>query len=722
MANLQKVIKLTQAQYDTLAAGGTVGSYTGLNDNYIYLVVDTNTYATEDYVDSEIDDLASRINNSYVRYDINSQGLTDTQKSNARTNIGAGTYSKPSTGIPAGDLDAATRATLVKVSNLTVSATNGVSDGTNTYKYTHPSYSAQTAGLYRIGRDSTGHVTIGDAFTIPTKTSDLTNDSGFVTTDTKNTAGSTNDTSKLFLVGAKTQATYDTTYSRNNTYILGNGILVNTTGFSSYDYASTSAGLLNIGVNLLQYTSGSGPASFKVTSSTHGSVTIGETSGTSTGNPHNVYLQKTAGSAYTGSAYLLFPNVGTSSSPKLLATTDDIPDDSNLVHTTGTETITGVKTFGNYNAGVTSHLLETYRNIKGIYNAYSHETPSLVDFSSIVFGTKNYYATGLNDYKITLASPIATANRTLTLPDATGTVAIDENVVHTTGTETIGGEKTFSLGGYSVAFHAFNNNDQHLYIVLDNGGGNGSCIRYNDFNLNNYRLYFPRNSGTLVLDNEVSKNQAHSIVVYDATHNISGKNLSAYTAVETTLGGYPVIIIKTSSSATLTEEQARSYMAAQTGSTFLPVYDYDRPTYTYFIFANGKLYKPQYDTTNGLVLYYLNQIAFASSAAKVTSAEFVQAGYDVTIVITNSSHTSEWTSTIVYDDNPNTHEIGRFSSANGTLTVNTETGLIDITFDGGLVSVPSPTVTSGITVDYGDSGHYRFNIANSGTITFDGIN
>lgn len=46
MANLQKVIKVTQAQYDILAAGGTVGSYTGLDDNYVYLVEDTNEYIT----------------------------------------------------------------------------------------------------------------------------------------------------------------------------------------------------------------------------------------------------------------------------------------------------------------------------------------------------------------------------------------------------------------------------------------------------------------------------------------------------------------------------------------------------------------------------------------------------------------------------------------------------------------------------------------------------
>ena len=48
MANLQKVVKLTQAQYNTLKSGGTVGSYTGLDDNYIYLIEDTNTYITSD--------------------------------------------------------------------------------------------------------------------------------------------------------------------------------------------------------------------------------------------------------------------------------------------------------------------------------------------------------------------------------------------------------------------------------------------------------------------------------------------------------------------------------------------------------------------------------------------------------------------------------------------------------------------------------------------------
>ena len=44
MGTLQKIVKVTQQQYGTLKTGGTVGDYTGINSNYIYLV-------QEDYAD-----------------------------------------------------------------------------------------------------------------------------------------------------------------------------------------------------------------------------------------------------------------------------------------------------------------------------------------------------------------------------------------------------------------------------------------------------------------------------------------------------------------------------------------------------------------------------------------------------------------------------------------------------------------------------------------------
>lgn len=55
---------------------------------------------------------------------------------------------------------------------------------------------------------------------IPSKVSDLTNDSGYITsyTNTKNTAGSTNSSSKLYLIGATSQATSPVTYSNSGVY------------------------------------------------------------------------------------------------------------------------------------------------------------------------------------------------------------------------------------------------------------------------------------------------------------------------------------------------------------------------------------------------------------------------------------------------------------------------------------------------------------------------
>lgn len=44
MATLNKIIKLTQEQYDTLASGGTVGEYTGINESYLYLVQSEDNY------------------------------------------------------------------------------------------------------------------------------------------------------------------------------------------------------------------------------------------------------------------------------------------------------------------------------------------------------------------------------------------------------------------------------------------------------------------------------------------------------------------------------------------------------------------------------------------------------------------------------------------------------------------------------------------------------
>lgn len=76
------------------------------------------------------------------------------------------------------------------------------------------------------GAHTTINVTSGAAnFNVPTKTSHLTNDSGFVTQDTKNTAGSTDTSSKIFLIGATSQAANPQTYSQDTAYVGTDGCL-----------------------------------------------------------------------------------------------------------------------------------------------------------------------------------------------------------------------------------------------------------------------------------------------------------------------------------------------------------------------------------------------------------------------------------------------------------------------------------------------------------------
>ena len=67
---------------------------------------------------------------------------------------------------------------------------------------------------------------------IPSKVSDLTNDSGYITsyTDTKNTTGSTNSSSKLYLVGATSQASSPVTYSNSGVYTQS-GAVYSSAGF-----------------------------------------------------------------------------------------------------------------------------------------------------------------------------------------------------------------------------------------------------------------------------------------------------------------------------------------------------------------------------------------------------------------------------------------------------------------------------------------------------------
>lgn len=133
------------------------------------------------------------------------------------------------------------------------STTNGKIkiNGAETTVYSHPTYTSKTSGLYKITVDATGHVSataavakadltgiIGDFSStekglVPSPGSSntgkfLRGDGTWQTPtdhDTKNTAGSTDTSSKIFLIGAVSQAANPQTYSHDTVYVGTDGCL-----------------------------------------------------------------------------------------------------------------------------------------------------------------------------------------------------------------------------------------------------------------------------------------------------------------------------------------------------------------------------------------------------------------------------------------------------------------------------------------------------------------
>lgn len=127
------------------------------------------------------------------------------------------------------------------------STTNGKIkiNGAETTVYSHPTYTSKTSGLYKITVDATGHISAASAVT----KSDLTGiigdfsstEKGLVPSpgssntgkflrgdgtwqtptdnDTKNTAGATNTSNKIFLIGATAQGANPQTYTHDTAYI-----------------------------------------------------------------------------------------------------------------------------------------------------------------------------------------------------------------------------------------------------------------------------------------------------------------------------------------------------------------------------------------------------------------------------------------------------------------------------------------------------------------------
>lgn len=136
-----------------IESGAQVNTITGVKGN------SETTYRTGNVNITKSNIGLSDVGNFKAVSTVASQGLTDTEKSNARANIGAGTSS-----FSGSYTDLTNKPTIPTVNNATLTIQK---NGTNVTTFTANASSNATANI-----------------TVPTKVSELTNDSGFKTTDT----------------------------------------------------------------------------------------------------------------------------------------------------------------------------------------------------------------------------------------------------------------------------------------------------------------------------------------------------------------------------------------------------------------------------------------------------------------------------------------------------------------------------------------------------------
>lgn len=140
-----------------------VNSLSFLDENFVFKTTTINSKPLSGNITLTKTDLGlGNVGNFKAVSTIANQGLTSSEKSAARANIGAGTSSfsgnyndltnKPT--IP--NYSVATSSSNGLMSSSDKSKLDGIAVGAN--KYTHPTYTAKSSGFYKVTVDATGHV------------------------------------------------------------------------------------------------------------------------------------------------------------------------------------------------------------------------------------------------------------------------------------------------------------------------------------------------------------------------------------------------------------------------------------------------------------------------------------------------------------------------------------------------------------------------------------
>lgn len=94
----------------------------------------------------------------------------------------------------------------------------------------------------------------------------------------------------------------------------------------------------------------------------------------------------------------------------------------------------------------------------------------------------------------------------------------------------------------------------------------------------------------------VSDSQSSTVLIKNELTNINDWFLSTFASRDTTLNGYTVKIISDTKTSTghVSNDRAKVYMKAMTGSEFVPMYNYNAPKQVLFVDSNSTIWKPQY--------------------------------------------------------------------------------------------------------------------------------
>lgn len=276
---------------------------------------------------------------------------------------------------------------------------------------------------------------LSDSTVIPTKTSDLTNDSGYVTTDTKNTAGATTTGSTLYLIGTTQQTANPQTY----TVGVNSNHLYFATGLKSQAYYSDNKSYIS---------QNSGSIYLSVEDEDYSAVNLDMVRGTivlSNRGTYDLDLENDNYILFDGQENeIRIRGLVTPTNDNDAATKEYVDDHSSDTRVSTAAVISGTTYYPTVGSNTTSAATKYYDSTGFTYKATRGAANGTDGEATITLGNSTASTAanwkqgkvvlyGTTAYATTLLAGAPSAARTITFPNATGTVALTSNIPDVSG-------------------------------------------------------------------------------------------------------------------------------------------------------------------------------------------------------------------------------------------------------------------------------------------------